>query len=59
VLALCFGVRGLVALIAAAVLFVLWRRACMRRLGGFTGDTCGALAELVEAVVLVAMVAAA
>jgi len=59
VVALCFGVRGLVASIAAAVVFALWRRTCMRRLGGFTGDTCGALAEIIEAVVLVAVVAMA
>jgi adenosylcobinamide-GDP ribazoletransferase len=58
VLALFSGLRGLVALAATAVLFALWRQACLRRLGGFTGDTCGALAEMTEAVVLVALVAA-
>lgn len=51
---LCVGVRGLVALIAAIVVFVAWRHACLGRLGGMTGDTCGALAELTEAAVLVA-----
>lgn len=48
------GRRGLLALASAVVVFALWRRACRRRLGGFTGDTAGALAEMVElAVVLV------
>ncbi|MEA9556806.1 adenosylcobinamide-GDP ribazoletransferase [Xanthomonas nasturtii] len=43
--ALCLG--------TAAVVFVLWRRACMQRLDGMTGDTCGALVELTETAVLV------
>jgi len=47
------GMRGALALTIAVVAFVLWRRACMRRLGGITGDTTGALIELVEAAVLV------
>jgi len=47
------GMRGAIAFALAAVVFVLWRRACMRRLGGITGDTTGALIELVEAAVLV------
>lgn len=59
VLAVFLGLRGLAALVATAVLFILWRQACMRRLGGFTGDTCGALAEIIEAAVCVAMVAIA
>lgn len=49
------GRRACWALLVAAVVFWLWRRACLRRLGGMTGDTCGALAELVEVAVLVAM----
>ena len=52
------GWRGLLGALAAALVFVAWRRACMQRLGGMTGDTCGALTELVEAVVLVAWVVA-
>jgi len=52
---IAMGWRGAVALIAAVLVFVLWRRACMRRIGGTTGDTAGALAELVEAAVLVAL----
>ena len=48
------GWRGAIAFACAVVVFALWRRACMRRLGGITGDTAGALVELVEAAVLVA-----
>lgn len=48
------GWRGLAGTCAALLVFALWRRACLQRLGGMTGDTCGALAELVEAAVLVA-----
>jgi adenosylcobinamide-GDP ribazoletransferase len=54
-LALVAGPRAYGALLAVAVLFWLWRRACVRRVGGMTGDTCGALAELVEVTVLVTM----
>jgi adenosylcobinamide-GDP ribazoletransferase len=49
------GWRGAIALAAAALVFVLWRRACIRRIGGTTGDTAGALAESIEAAVLVAI----
>ncbi|GAB3334918.1 adenosylcobinamide-GDP ribazoletransferase [Marilutibacter aestuarii] len=45
----------LVALLAAAAITGLWLRACLARIGGITGDTCGALAEMVEAGVLVAV----
>lgn len=54
---LCFGKAGLLALVAAVITGWLWRRACVARLGGFTGDTAGALVELVEATTLVALVA--
>jgi len=47
------GMRGALALALAVVVLLLWRHACMRRLGGITGDTAGALIELVEAAVLV------
>lgn len=50
-----FGWRGLLALLLAAIVFALWRRACLCRLGGFTGDTAGALAEMIEAAVLVGL----
>jgi adenosylcobinamide-GDP ribazoletransferase len=58
VVAICIacGLPGACALGAALVVFALWRRACLRRLGGFTGDTAGALAELVEVGVLVVLV---
>ncbi|MDR3445124.1 MULTISPECIES: adenosylcobinamide-GDP ribazoletransferase [unclassified Dyella] len=49
------GWLGLRALIVAGVVFTWWRWACWRRLGGMTGDTCGALAELSEMAVLVAL----
>lgn len=49
------GRRACIALLAVVAVFWLWRRACMRRLGGMTGDTCGALAEWVEVTVLVAL----
>lgn len=54
-LALAAGMPGAFALLAGAGVFALWRRACRERLGGITGDTCGALAELVETAVLVAL----
>lgn len=54
---MALGWRGAVALTVAAVVFVLWRRACMQRLGGITGDTAGALAELVEVAVLMVIIA--
>lgn len=50
-----FGLPGLVAWLAMWLVFVLWRRAVVRRLQGFTGDTAGALAELIELAVLLAM----
>ncbi|RDZ29794.1 adenosylcobinamide-GDP ribazoletransferase [Lysobacter silvisoli] len=55
--ALCATVMwtGALALAVALIVFALWRRACLRRLQGMTGDTCGALAELVETAVLVAL----
>lgn len=56
-LALCAlaGWRGLGALLAVLAVFLPWRLACRRRLGGMTGDTCGALTELTEAAVLVVL----
>ena len=46
------GVKAIVALVVAFVGFV-WLRQVMRRLGGTTGDTAGALLELLEVAVLV------
>ena len=53
--ALFAGWHGLRAIVVAALVFACWRWSCMRRLGGMTGDTCGALTELTEAAVLVAL----
>lgn len=52
--AFCGG-SGWRALAASLLVFVLWRRAGLRRIGGFTGDTAGALAELTELAVLLAV----
>lgn len=49
------GWHGLLALLAAVIVFAVWRKACLDRLGGFTGDTAGALAEMVEVAVLIAL----
>jgi cobalamin 5'-phosphate synthase/cobalamin synthase len=45
--------HGLAALLAAAALAAAFGALCRRRLGGVTGDTLGASAQLVEALVLV------
>ncbi|RON92180.1 adenosylcobinamide-GDP ribazoletransferase [Pseudomonas fluorescens] len=50
------GVKAIVALVVALVGFVWLRRVMMRRLGGTTGDTAGALLELLEMAVLVGVV---
>jgi adenosylcobinamide-GDP ribazoletransferase len=55
VFGLACGGRGAVAMVVAVAVFATWRAACLRRLGGFTGDTAGAMAELVEMAVLVAL----
>ena len=50
----------LLPLVGIAVLLVFWlaRRAMLARLGGMTGDTIGALIELLEVAILLALVAA-
>ncbi|WLG97179.1 adenosylcobinamide-GDP ribazoletransferase [Pseudomonas sp. FP198] len=48
------GWAGLGALVVAALGFIGLRRIMLRRLGGCTGDTAGALLELLEMAVLVA-----
>ena len=58
VFCLCFGWHGLLAWLLALSVFMLWSRACRIRLGGFTGDTAGALAEMIEAAVLVSLAVA-
>lgn len=50
------GVKVIVALVVAFVGFVWLRRVMMRRLGGTTGDTAGALLELLEVAMLVGVV---
>jgi adenosylcobinamide-GDP ribazoletransferase len=52
---LLLGWSGLLALTAAALAFWLLRRAFIARLGGTTGDTAGALLELGECAVLLAL----
>ena len=49
------GYAGLWAMLLAAVGFEGLRRVMMRRLGGTTGDTAGALLELLEVLVLVGL----
>lgn len=49
------GWSGVVALVLAALMFCWLRQVMLRRLGGTTGDTAGALLELLETVVLVGL----
>lgn len=49
------GLSGLVALVVAVAGFVWLRHLMVRRLGGTTGDTAGALLELLETAVLVGL----
>ncbi|KFE56160.1 adenosylcobinamide-GDP ribazoletransferase [Pseudomonas syringae] len=49
------GWTGLYALIAAAAAFFWLRHLMVKRLGGTTGDTAGALLELLEVVVLLVL----
>jgi len=53
---LCLGTEWLGLLVTAGVLFLLLRRSMMVRLGGFSGDTAGALVELSETLMLAAAV---
>lgn len=53
-LVLLMGWVGLVAVLVSLILFWAWRRSMTERLGGFTGDTAGALVELSEVAVLLA-----
>jgi adenosylcobinamide-GDP ribazoletransferase len=52
---LLLGFSAVLAFLAAALVFWLLRRAFVSRLGGITGDTAGALLELGECAVLVAL----
>lgn len=49
------GVSGVLALVLAALGFVWLRQVMLRRLGGTTGDTAGAMLELLEFAVLVGL----
>ena len=51
-----FGWHGLLATVAAALVYLVMQRAFLRRLGGMTGDCAGALIEVIEAVTLIALV---
>lgn len=53
---LVVGWGGVFALLVASVVFMGLRQMMVRRLGGCTGDTAGALLELLEVAVLVGMV---
>ena len=53
---LCLGSAGILMLCLVLFAFMGLRAAMMRRLGGTTGDTAGALLELLEAVVVVGLV---
>ncbi|SDS17512.1 adenosylcobinamide-GDP ribazoletransferase [Pseudomonas prosekii] len=48
-------IDGLVALVIAIAVFIWLRQVMLRRLGGSTGDTAGALLELLEMAVLVGL----
>jgi adenosylcobinamide-GDP ribazoletransferase len=52
-----FGATGAIAVLVAAAVFMVFRAALMRSLGGTTGDTAGALIELIETAVLIAIAA--
>ena len=49
------GLSGVWALVFAVVVFAWLRQVMLRRLGGTTGDTAGAMLELLEMVVLVGL----
>ncbi len=53
---LCLGSAGVMTLCLVLVAFMGLRAAMIRRLGGTTGDTAGALLEVLEVVVLVGWV---
>jgi len=52
----CALMAGIVVVVICVVMFVWLRQVMMRRLGGTTGDTAGALLELLEMGVLVGLV---
>ena len=54
-----FGSPGVVAVFGTAATFLIMRTVLMRSLGGTTGDTAGAMVELMETAVLIAIAAQA
>lgn len=52
---LSMGEAGVLAVVSAALMFFLLRTMMLRRIQGTTGDTAGAMVELVEMAVLVAI----
>ncbi|WP_152221505.1 adenosylcobinamide-GDP ribazoletransferase [Pseudomonas sp. SCB32] len=55
VLMVLVGLPGMLAVAVALVVFVWLRRRFIARLGGTTGDTAGAMLELIECAVLLAL----
>ncbi|MGY2341748.1 adenosylcobinamide-GDP ribazoletransferase [Pseudomonas sp. SDO5532_S415] len=49
------GIQGVFSVVLGVALFVWLRQVMLRRLGGTTGDTAGALLELLEVAVLVGL----
>ncbi|MGZ7459007.1 adenosylcobinamide-GDP ribazoletransferase [Pseudomonas sp. Ma2-10] len=49
------GLGGVLAIVLAALVFAWLRHVMLRRLGGTTGDTAGALLEILEVAVLVGL----
>lgn len=50
-----WGAIGLLPVMTVVLFALYWRRVLMRRLGGTTGDTAGALLELAETLLLVTL----
>ncbi|MDQ3204782.1 MAG: adenosylcobinamide-GDP ribazoletransferase, partial [Pseudomonadota bacterium] len=49
------GFDGFIAIVVAALLFAWLRQVIVRRLGGTTGDTAGALLEISEVTLLISV----
>jgi adenosylcobinamide-GDP ribazoletransferase len=50
-----WGVAGIMSVLGAGLFFLYWRRVLIKRLGGTTGDTAGALVELTETLLLLTL----
>lgn len=53
--AVAMGKAGVVSLVVAAAMFLILRAMLLRRIHGTTGDTAGAMVELIETAVLVSV----